>query len=476
MQVSLIGVLVAAALLILARRSSSPLLVAMIASFAFGATAIVTLPSLGGSSPLLFTAFAGLLLLSTLRRRHLGRDLGGILTAYHTPSVVLFLAVYAVTGAMLFPRLFAAQTGAFVPSRSTGLVYEVPLEPTAGNITQTGYFVVGALTFFAVCVVLGRRENIDAIRRGFFAWCTLHVAFGLADLLGKVSGAGDILKPIRSATYAMVTNVEEAGFVRIAGAHAEASAFAAASLACLCFTFTYWRRTQSKAALLLSLILGILLLLSTSTTAYVGGAILTIPVVFAIARSALVGRISRQDILVLLALAIGVTIVLAVSVYDARILDPFVQLFERTVVNKASSASGQERAYWNAKSLQSLVDTVGLGVGFGSSRASSWIIAVLSQAGIIGALLMAALLTVLFAGVRGLGSRADPELSAVSASVSASALGSLVALSISGGSADPGLPVFIALAVVLACRQHVRAEQEELILARATGEAFATSR
>ena len=62
-------------------------------------------------------------------------------------------------------------------------------------------------------------------------------------------------------------------------------------------------------------------------------------------------------------------------------------------------------AYWNYQSLQSVYDTLGLGIGLGSSRASSWIIAVISQLGIIGSILMGLLVLEL---VRG-GDFATPE-------------------------------------------------------------------
>jgi hypothetical protein len=75
----------------------------------------------------------------------------------------------------------------------------------------------------------------------------------------------------------MLTDVEQAGFFRIASAYAEASAFGAATVCALAFTFSYWRATQEFVALALSMLLLTLLLLSASSTAYVGAAIISIP-------------------------------------------------------------------------------------------------------------------------------------------------------------------------------------------------------
>jgi hypothetical protein len=147
--------------------------------------------------------------------------------------------------------------------------------------------------------------------------------------------------------------------------------------------------------------------------------------------------------------------VVAISVYDEKVLEPIVHLIDTAIVDKSSSESGQERAYWNVKSLQNFVDTLGLGIGFGSSRASSWPVAVLSQLGLLGSLMMAMLLAVI---ARGLGRTAqtDSGTEAVVASVRAAAFGSIVAGSLVSGTADPGMIFFIAFAVVAASRANAR--------------------
>src|SRR5262245_24149319 len=382
MQVSLAGIVVCAGLLLIGWCLRAPLMVALLASFAFGSTAVVSLAALGGSSPLIFTVLALVLLLSIFVRKATFNDLVVVFMEQRAAWIVFGLTFYVCLSAVLLPRLFAGQTAAFVPARTSGRVFEVPLAPVPGNVTQTCYFALGALTFLALSVLLLREANLEKIRRGFLAWCVLHAGLGLVDIVSKLAGAGDILQPIRTAAYALVTDVEEAGFSRIAGGYSEASGFGVATLAALAFAFTYWRRTRSLPVLALAIVLLVLLMLCTSTTAYVGLAIVSIPVIIALTRSMLAGRLARGD-LVLLALAVfAVVIVLSIDLYDEHGFSPVVQLFESTILNKPLSASAQERAYWNMKSLQSFADTLGLGIGFGSSRSSSWIIAVVSQIGL----------------------------------------------------------------------------------------------
>ena len=278
MQLSLAGLIVCIGVLIAGHYARSLLIVGLIASLAFGSTALMTLTALGGSSPLIYTFFAALLLTAVAAKTSIWRDLGLVFGSMRPLWVLFCLMVYAAVGSWLFPRLFAGQTSVFVQSKLRSGVVESALEPVSANISQTGYFVLGGLTAIALGVLLLRADRLEQVRRGFFLWCGLHAGMGLLDFVGKSAGAGDVLQPIRTASYAMLTNVSEGGFSRIAGAYSEASAFGTASLACLAFTYTYWRKTGSSLAQWFSVVLFALVILSTSSTAYVGLTILVVPV------------------------------------------------------------------------------------------------------------------------------------------------------------------------------------------------------
>jgi hypothetical protein len=456
MQVSAVGLLVCAGVLLIGYYCRSPLLIGLIASLAFGSTALMTLSSLGGSSPLIFTLFSALLVTAVAFRRTIWRDLGNVFGKIRPVWVLASLMLYAAVGAWLFPRLFAGQTSVFVQSKTRSGVVEASLAPVSANVSQTGYFVLGGLTAIAICIMLLHSDRLDKIRQGFFLWCFLHAGMGLLDFLGKLAGAGDVLSITRTANYAMLTEHVEAGFSRIAGAYSEASAFGGVSLACLAFCYVYWRKTKSRMAQGLCLVLLILLVLSTSSTAYVGLAVLSIPVAFSIVRSFLHRRVTVAEILIISLLAVAACTVLAITLYDGKILDPVAELIDSTIISKSSTASGQERTYWNVKSIQSFFDTSGLGIGFGSSRASSWPIAVISQLGVVGSLMMATLVIVVARGLGRLTPYVDTETNAVVSSIRATALAGMVAGSLASGTADPGMVFFIALAVIAASRVRAR--------------------
>ncbi len=456
MQVSVMGLVVCIGIFLAAYRNGGVLIVGLIASLAFGATAVVSLSSLGGSSPLIYVMFAMLAICAAAMRRHIWTDLGNVFGKVRPIWVLSSLMVYAVIGCWLFPRLFAGQTTVFVQGKVRGGVVETSLGPVGSNITQTGYLVLGGLTAIALCVLLTNKNRMEHVRNGFLAWVTLHTAMGLIDFAAKLTGVGDVLEPIRTANYSMLTDVSVSNFVRIAGAYSEASAFGGVSLSCLAFTYTYWRRSGSRMAMWLTATLLPLTILSTSSTAYAGLAVLSVPIALVLMWAFLSNRVEKADLLLILFGACGVFAVLAAVLYRPSTFDPFVRLLDEMVFNKASSASGQERMYWNIKSLQSVSDTGGLGIGMGSSRASSWAIAVISQLGLIGSLMMAILVGYI---ARGLG-RLEPfvprQTADIVASVRNCALAGLVAGSLVGGTADPGMTFFIVLAVIASARVQAR--------------------
>ena len=454
MEISVIGLAVWASVWLLGRRLGSGLVVGLVASVAFGSTSALTLSGLGGSSPLIYTLFAGLLVVSAAFDDRIGPGLAAALRRDWVGWVVGAVMVDAAAGAYILPRLFAGGTNAFVAARDIGVV-EVSLAPVPGNITQTGYFLLGGLTFF---VLLSRGEPLGVIRTGFCAYVAINMVSGILDLAAKTVGAGDVLSPIRTATFAFLTDVEQGGFARINGTYSEASAFGAATLACLAFAFTHWRHTGSGRALFAVAVLTVLLVLSTSTTAYAGLAMMLLPLAASLVGSVARGRLETYGLVVLGCIALGAAVVLLVMICDPAALEPFQTLFRTTVLDKADSQSGRERGHWNEQSLLSLFETSGFGIGFGSSRASNWVVAVVSQLGVFGAALQFAL--VLPFARRPL--RPDPSDPAHAAFVlhrclSAFAFAMLAASTVAGGGADPGILFFVALAGLLSCEATLAA-------------------
>jgi hypothetical protein len=167
------------------------------------------------------------------------------------------------------------------------------------------------------------------------------------------------------------------------------------------------------------------------------------------------GRMTRANAYILIALAVTTMLFLCVAIYDTSVFDPIYRLIKVSLLDKADSESAKGRAYWNEVSLRALLDTDLLGVGMGSSRTSSWVIAVISQLGFPGTLLFCILIWQLSRSMPKQAAERNPELAAFHNGARASGLCSLLAAAVSGATADPGIQVFIMLAIVLACRRRV---------------------
>jgi transposase len=143
-------------------------------------------------------------------------------------------------------------------------------------------------------------------------------------------------------------------------------------------------------------------------------------------------------------------------------LDPAARLIETTLLEKADSASGIERLYWNQKSWMAFLDTHGLGVGLGSSRASSTFVAILSQLGVVGAVLFGLVfIDVARRPVRRPPEPADAELAALCEALRSAGVAMIVSGALQSGGADPGILFYITLAGLLVGRARLSDSAEQ---------------
>ena len=432
------GWIVCVALLVLGRALGATFLIGLFGSFAFGATAVAaTTPA--------YAAMTALLLLSIAADRKSWNDIGAVFKEQPIAYLVCFLSIYAIGSAYFMPKLFANDVEVFVPH--DGVLVKTPLGPVSGNFNQSAYILFNSLAFFAIAILL-RQGRVTDLRRAYLVWAFINASLGLIDVLSKIAGLGDVLSPIRTASYVMLSGDVAGGFFRIVGGFPEASAYASAgSLPSLAFAFTDWQLNQSRSSLVVAIVLTALLITSTSSTAYGG---LGLSVAFyglAVGVNFLRGRIFTHHVALLLFLWTALTILLALCLYDEHLIDPLVDMLANATINKSTSFSAIERGTWNKLSLSNFVETYGVGVGLGSTRSSSWPISVLAQLGVVGAVIFGIAIS-LFA--LSLLRSKQGKLRSLAASASAAALAGSAAGFFGGNGADPGMIFFIALAIVSA--------------------------
>ncbi|MDN7720834.1 hypothetical protein [Burkholderia gladioli] len=409
MEISVFGVIVAVLGLLSLALPFRWSVILMACCTLFGATEAI---SIGGTGILP----ANLFLLFFAGRALLREDVPAFLRELTPASPAFWLAMLAVLGclgALLYPRILQGDTFVFAIDRadaSGGRLALTPLAPVSGNLSQSVYLVGELVLYLSASIYLRRRDASLVFADAILALAALNVAAALIDLGSGLLGL-DILSSIKTAQYAIMDGAQVDGLRRISGTFTETSAFSAFSLPLFAFSLSLWllgyRRLPSGALALASFAL---LMLSTSTTAYAGLA--GYLVVFALSRSGAVDRASPRRKLSLIALAaVGLVLLAGVlAAIDSPVIQAVSDLLSGALFDKLDSDSGVERSAWNLQALLNFVETDGIGVGLGSSRASSFPLVLLGNLGLAGLVIYAAFLYCTVARRRGVATTRGDEV------------------------------------------------------------------
>ncbi|UWQ19942.1 hypothetical protein [Jannaschia sp. M317] len=386
------SLLVVAALWVMASKGPRQAFWAFMVLTPLAATAAFNLPALGGASILLADLGAlGILAIALLQR-------GGMAAALGTLRVgqpgfwFLLLTIYAIVATIMFPRVFAGDTQVFGIARENNQlgIVSVPLRFTTGNLTQLFRHLLGAALFLAVATLFRRAPEPRPALIAVAMATGLNFALGWLDVLTYAAGQVWLMEPLRTANYAILYDVRMAGLKRMIGGFPEASSFGYYSVGLFGFWLHYWINSRrDRLGLVMMLISAFCVLRATSSAAYVAmlgflGLYALISVTAHLNRS-----VSRRGARIAGLAGIGVWLG-AVAVFAAyEFVAPVEAFLDRALFNKLDGASGEERFGWNAQAMVNFYDTLGLGAGLGSVRASSWPVAVLASLGVAGGLFYA---------------------------------------------------------------------------------------
>ena len=277
------------------------------------------------------------------------------------------------------------------------------LSSTLQNFTQFGYVTVSVTTVFAVTLMADEPWFTKTLLISVLAGSIVCIATGLIDLAAASTGMESLLEPFRNADYAYLTTVQIAGQKRVVGFTPEASAYGPICVnfaaAVLLLRPLFAEGLQRILATTIGIVLVEMALLSTSSSAYLGLAVLGL--VYSanwIRRVAFSSSLAQRGLIWELLMGLGaITAALFVLIASADIFDPLLNTIDEVIFKKPLSSSFYERSFWNTTAWETVAATWGLGVGFGSTRTSSWVAAIVSNAGLIGAAFMAIFLLQTFA-------------------------------------------------------------------------------
>lgn len=324
-----------------------------------------------------------------------------ILVNYTGRKWLFLLFAYVLCTTFIVPTLFHGSIEVIRP----GLIVEdfrfaVPLELSISNMGQMIYFALDvALISISARVAWNDSKFLEKFTKKLvqFAYiigvlivvdALLNVFMGSVDVFGYLMG--NTLGEFRPDRYAL-SGVVGLPLRRAQGVFGEPSFFSAFAVGALGASFVFLRNSGGFGNKLTFTVILVSLALTFSTTAYVGAAI----VLLTVALTPVQGYGERR--LGTLVIAFGFIVILigggALWLLSVQDLSSYIfeKLSDTEGFERGNFSSGAERLYWDMTAIKALVDSFGLGVGVGSTRASSAFINVAASFGLFGAIIFISL-------------------------------------------------------------------------------------
>ncbi len=347
--------------------------------------AAINLPAVGGSSiscaHFMLGAFGlALLLRPSLLTYVLNRSL-------HNRAFQLFalFVAYALFSAYFMPAVFGGAVEVYSFERVPEGEYQgtVLLHRTTSNLTQSVYLFANLLAFGIFSGMLMRPGGTTTISRMLTVTTSVHIFFGVLELIPLGALTSPIFEFIRTANYAILVDHEIAGVRRIIGSYTEASLFGTVSVGLLAFNALRFFQTRSLGYGVFAFLLALLSMLSFSTTAYAAIGIALVLILTQSMVTSLFNGIRREDLTLLILNAIATIFVLLLLLYPPM-QEVGARFYDAIFGSKLTSDSGVERAAWSERAISNAFETNGFGVGLGSAKGSGAASALLSNTGFLG--------------------------------------------------------------------------------------------
>jgi len=300
------------------------------------------------------------------------------------------LVGYAILSIFVLPQAFEGKVMVWPQRPDLINPGYVPLTFTAGNITQTLYLVLNA-TIATCAALIATRVAIPyrSLLKAYLAGGYLAVMLAFWQFAYRVAGVWFPSQVIQSNPSWAIVKQSIGPVPRIQGTFSEPAALAfylsGLFFCCLWLNAQGYRIMRVKLLLVLAILA---MLCSTSTTGLATlAAGVPLVMIFAALRgdTAAVGRLTKTVMAVLVtgAVVIGPVFILKPSLQDS------VHQVVLSTMSKGDSQSYEERSGLDAAAAATIGQTDGLGVGWGSFRASSLIPGLLANSGVFGVAMVA---------------------------------------------------------------------------------------
>jgi len=296
--------------------------------------------------------------------------------------LIAFMA-FAIGTAMLLPDIHAGQMLIWPNRPDPVFPSAVPLAFNSGNVTQSLYLAMNvAMAVGAGLALTGRGVRWRGLLNAYLLSGYLVVGFCFWDFANRIAGVWFPAEALRSNPSWTIVTQSLGPVPRIQGPFAEpaALAFFLSGLAFCCLSLCMKGHATMRPMLLLMLTI-LCMLLSTSTT---GIMILVfgLPLVLIMGGGNALARMRIQRTLVSMVLAAGIVLVPLVLALPS-LVDSAAVVLESTL-EKGDSSSFEDRMEMDRLAVDAMMQSWGIGIGWGSTRSSSFIPGILGNAGIVG--------------------------------------------------------------------------------------------
>jgi hypothetical protein len=316
---------------------------------------------------------------------------------WFAPTIWLWtFTIVGVVGAVFLPRVFHGVAHAMLSRGSINTAAVTPVSPGGTNIIQAFYLVMNLVLFYiAATLVAARKDGLEWAMKGVGAGLLFACVLGLYQVVAFYTGLpwpADIINS--NAGVGQFPDQMAGSLKRITSTFWEPSLLGYSFVGCLGIFLLGGRHIA------LGLLALCVLLLSTSSLGYFGLAALVLVWIFS-------DRAASARMKWRVALSLAAVCVLFV-VADQVFLDGVV--LEDLVLNKAESSSGVGRSTADRLALVTFMESGGLGVGVGTTRASSFAATLLATTGLPGFIAFMAFAYTLVNALRRAGDRESREL------------------------------------------------------------------
>jgi hypothetical protein len=298
--------------------------------------------------------------------------------------------------------LFSGVLIVYPPRLGLDITTGYPLSASNTNISQILYLL--ALCFVSYCACLyisGDKSLIRSCIKAYIASVVIVLGYAIYEILGNMLGWPALVFLFDNPVYdldisEMITGYERlqkiGPFVRAASTFSEPSTLAQFCLGAYGFVLCqYLSHRRGTLYLPMLIVVTLILLFTVSTTAYLGILIMT-PIGFIVAAKRHIA-ISKY--------IVGLSLLMIFTIVGLRMFqDNIVAGLDLALKSKSTSRSFESRINADLAALKVLVDSIGIGAGWGSNRSSSLIPNIASNAGVAGLAIMFLLARKMYTSVR----------------------------------------------------------------------------